>query len=743
MGPHVRFDLPSSGLPAPLAVPWPSDIYLDADGTIVDTLADWSLLKITSAEATQAIANGYAALDGFGRNSGMVFSIDGIAADDAIDPATLPVTPKDGADPSATVALIDIAAGTRLPCTAGWDAFTHSLTIVTEDVLESGHQYAAVVTTGVHLATGKPIGASAGFAAIRDGSRANATAMLYGTGVDAAVAAGIPKAQLAAVTVFTTETRQHELRAIRDALVAGTYGAAPTLLTTNVAAPYHYVRFGSTTHPGWTATLDEWLGAARKDTAGNDLTGLPQPPEPATTGVAHDALGAVVTASFVSPEFRRPFAMTADPSDGTIAYDASGNAMPHDANAQVPVTIFLPKGPAPAGGFPVVIFQHGLGGERSNAFAIANQFAAAGIATAAIDAPLHGMRMDGAADTSSFGKGTYSGPDGFVDGGNPLAILTMSADLRNYTAAEDNLWQTVLDLVQLRRLIAGCDLSVVADEYGGTAPTLDNGHVGFFGWSLGGQIGGVFAGVEPRTSVNPFLLDAPGTATAKTLADSAVYSGDTTLLAAQAMMPEQTLDAGIYAGAIEVLQGLVDRADAGAFAGDSDHDLWIFRANNDESLPTRWNDTIVRAFGATQLTPTLRAADRVTQGGSKLATGRVVGFYEAAPGNHAVLTYRFDVVHYQAPFPRGGDTRFVTVATPFPIRMPVVGGQLAVIHFFETTWAGAPEIDVGNPAYVGLAPVADSDDDGYCDATDTDPFDPTVHPAGAPDCARDVGFTYP
>src|SRR5205807_10640637 len=121
---------------------------------------------------------------------------------------------------------------------------------------------------------------------------------------------------------------------------------------------------------------------------------------------------------------------------------------------------------------------------------------------------------------------------------------------------------------------------------------------------------------------------------------------------------------------------------------------------------------------------------------------------EAEPGQHDFLINRFGKLTYAPPYPRDGDTRFVNLAQPITIRQPVIGGQLAIIHFMQTTWAGAPEIDVGNAAYLGLLPVRDTDDDGYCDADETaagtDPFDPASKPTtGAPSCVRDVGFTGP
>ncbi len=746
-GVTVRFALPASGVPQPLAVPWPSDIYrTDPDGTIVDGLMDWSLVKVTNPEPSALLAD-FGALDGFGRQTGALFSIDGLTGSDGIDPATLPADPDAGADPAATVALLDLATGARVPCTAGWDQFTHVLAVAPEDVLAPAHAYAAIVTSAVRTTTGASLAATSAFAAIRDGARKTDAEQLCGGAVDAAIAAGIARDKIVAATSFTTTDDHAKLRRIRDALVADTYGPAPMLLTTGLTAPYHYVRFGASTHAGWTATLAEWLGMPRKDSGGQDLTGFPGAPEPATTSSGYDAIAAVVTAAFVSPEFRRPFAMTAAYDDGTIAYDGSGNAIAYDMSQQIPVTIVVPKGPAPAAGFPVVIFQHGLGSDRSVIAAMANELARAGIATFAIDAPLHGLRAAGAEDATSQGKGTYAGPDGLPDTGNSLALLAMTADLRSALAARDNFWQAVLDLVQLRRLVGNVDLSVVADEFGGIAPVLDTSHVAYFGWSMGGQLGAMLSGVEPRASIDPFVLAAPAAAGAKSLLDSPAYDGQSTLLAAQARVPEQTLEAADMAALVQLLTSVTNDIDSATYAGESDHDVLMIRGADDEQVPARWSNTLARAYGATQLTPTLAPAPHLPQGGSTLTGSRVAGLFETAPGGHDFMIDRYNRISYAPPYPRDGDPRFVQLAKAYSIRSPVVGAQLAVIHFITTTWAGAPEIDVGNAAYVGLLPVADTDDDGYCDATETgagtDPFDPTSHPSSAADCVRDVGFSWP
>ncbi len=66
----------------------------------------------------------------------------------------------------------------------------------------------------------------------------------------------------------------------------------------------------------------------------------------------------------------------------------------------VPVLVAVPNanspsgGTPPTGGWPVVIFQHGITGNRTNMFAVAPALAAAGFVTVAIDLPLHGLAPD-------------------------------------------------------------------------------------------------------------------------------------------------------------------------------------------------------------------------------------------------------------------------------------------------------------------------------------------------------------
>ncbi|WIG93684.1 hypothetical protein [Myxococcus sp. SDU36] len=92
----------------------------------------------------------------------------------------------------------------------------------------------------------------------------------------------------------------------------------------------------------------------------------------------NDAVGRVFIGAYHSP-------FLLDDAQGTL-----NRATPRID--RVPFMLFTPAGTAPADGYPVVVFGHGLTGNRTNIMTVANNFNAAGYAVAAIDTVFHGER---------------------------------------------------------------------------------------------------------------------------------------------------------------------------------------------------------------------------------------------------------------------------------------------------------------------------------------------------------------
>jgi len=207
---------------------------------------------------------------------------------------------------------------------------------------------------------------------------------------------------------------------------------------------------------GFTANNLTWLNVTVDPPAPSATpVGVPASALLAGTGIPTTDLGNVYFGLFQSPLF------------------ATGGA----TTDSVTFLISVPAAAAPAGGYPVVVFQHGITSDKSVALAIANTLAQAGYATLAIDAPFHGDRTVGA-----------SSGDGFFTAN----LLQNRANI--YQAALD-LWET-LDVVE-----AGIDLDGVAGA------DLDATQIEFAAHSLGSIIGSVFLAQETRAT--KMILSSP------------------------------------------------------------------------------------------------------------------------------------------------------------------------------------------------------------------------------------------
>lgn len=215
------------------------------------------------------------------------------------------------------------------------------------------------------------------------------------------------------------------------------------------------------------------------------------------------------------------------------------------ADQRIPVLVSVPNATAaagtcvkPAAGWPVVIVQHGITGNRTQALAMADSYADACFVVAAIDLPLHGLTPD------------YNEDGNGVDNTSPLycssttpnpACLgaierTFNVDLVNNSSgatagdgridssgahfinlpspltSRDNTRQASADLIVFARTITTLDVT------GDGVADVDPARVHLTGLSLGGMTGTVaskfanfatFTASAPGGGITRLLLDSP------------------------------------------------------------------------------------------------------------------------------------------------------------------------------------------------------------------------------------------
>jgi pimeloyl-ACP methyl ester carboxylesterase len=273
--------------------------------------------------------------------------------------------------------------------------------------------------------------------------------LLTGSFEAAAATQGIDPADVVLSWVFTTESITPVLNAVVEMTVPGDIEVTPTTFATakadiyvgSLALPY-YLTAASPTDP--TAPLTEHWSA---DTEGAPLTWFS--PQPVVTGTE-----------------TIPLLMTVPNAQSNVG------------------------GTPPADGWPVVIFQHGITGDRTSMLGIADRLADEGFAVLAIDLPLHGIAdpdnglytgIERTFDLDLVDNATGEpGPDGVIDPSGQHFI-----NLQYLLTSRDNLRQAVADLLVLRESLGAV-----------TSPPLNAGQVHFLGHSLGGIVGTVYLAMQ-------------------------------------------------------------------------------------------------------------------------------------------------------------------------------------------------------------------------------------------------------
>jgi dienelactone hydrolase len=249
-----------------------------------------------------------------------------------------------------------------------------------------------------------------------------------------------------------------------------------------------------------------------------------------------------------------------DPVKPTVVHDVNtGTPLSSDPSTQVGALVLLPATAAPAAGWPVVIFQHGITRARGDVLAVAGGLTNSGFAVVAIDAVNHGTRAVRISNTT---VGTISCADVNVGipaprtdrGPDPTAksdcyAPVLSPDL---AATRDTFRQTVLDIQQLTTSLKACGTTACG------ALKVNANNIFYMGHSLiGGNLGSL--AVASSDNIKAGVLNAAGAGWLDIIENTAAT------VKFQCPLVDALIDAGLLMGA---------KYDATAMTGLCTTDAW-------------------------------------------------------------------------------------------------------------------------------------------------------------------------
>ncbi|MBC7978368.1 MAG: hypothetical protein H7138_25565 [Myxococcales bacterium] len=495
--PIVEFD-PSNSI-----IPFPNNLVLDpATGKV-------SLPKQCGEGVAQTVirTNLLNTLDGFGTYESAMQ----VTFSQMLDPASLTghvlvyQLVKGGAanDPTKATA---IPALTIPGLTVRFDAncenpkMVTALTIIAQGALEQKSTYVVALTKGIKTAGGEEFGASFTWSVISQAEtpvtfdmNGNVTENL--TPLDPKDAAqlaqlkgisqlwGVHKASLDFVAAAGT--------ARSDVLVAWTFNTQSTDALDPAVAESPAAKVAKRPLQGTATILPVGVTPAQFLTS----RGVP-----CAGGVPCAAVGDIVAGGLLSSSYQTDTANPLGVAGGPPVPGPWNNpTRPTVVHADVAIGFLaaVPAAEAPAAGYPVVVFGHGLGSSKTTVLAIASQLAAAGFASIAIDFVAHDTRAVRISKDPARGCDDARAP---VPTAAPQCFAPfLSSDL---AGTRDNIRQTVLDLQGLVASLKACGTTACG------ALKIDAAHMTYMGISLGGIVGATAVANIPEFKAA--VLNVPG-----------------------------------------------------------------------------------------------------------------------------------------------------------------------------------------------------------------------------------------
>ncbi len=294
--------------------------------------------------------------------------------------------------------------------------------------------------------------------------------------------------------------------------------------------------------------------------------------------------------------------------DRRFAFDPTAPAAP-TGTWTLDVEVHLPLARDTDDPLPVVLYGHGLGGDRGESDGVARHLTTLGLAVLAIDAPAHGEHPTATTSEDFFWIFHFFGID-------PATQAFDVFQLRNH-------WRVAThDKLQLAAAVRR-GLDVDADGLG----DLDGEQLFYAGHSLGGIMGAQLLALDP--AVLAADLSVPGGRVTEIVHRSQTFAGLVAL-----MKPAGTTD-GDVARFFAMLQAAIDRGDAATWAPrvlDGTRDVLVTMVIDDEVIPNSATRSLARAFGVEHVGPLLQEVEGLPLGAelplSANLDGRTAVFFQ-------------------------------------------------------------------------------------------------------------------
>lgn len=539
-------------------VPFPSDRYARIDastatGVRVDigdhNTGDEQLAGYAGAVAQLNDMDGFSTTGGVSLRFTERLDLRGIVLDSTMEPPATdpPNGPASYAEPGAPFYLVNVDADSAeygepvgiVPWAFSQEAddyadAEHSIIAQPAAPLRPGTEYAFVVTTALTAYDGSPVGRSQTSHDLITGAASGDYAQRVGSALDVIESSvGATRDDVVLATVFTTATVHAGIIEMAKARRAA---ASPS--------------------PG--ATWDEVNAPSETDARARFRN------------------------TYTAPEFRGA-------TSGKWEFDESGAPL---VQSVVELETFLAfSNSEKSGPRPVVIYGHGLGGDKEGNWGASERLTTLhenGVAVFSIDSPEHGSRTDGDTDLISSVYGFF----GIQDGSSEFDV----------GRARDNFRQMASDQLELVRFIKSLgELDLLPAGAPDGVPDLDVSRILYIGHSFGSVQGATILAVAPE--VTHATWNVGGAGLMMLLRDSGTFS-----IMVNGLAPPGT-PFGATARFMSVLQGIVDPGDPLNYAryvlqepldGVTDwapRDVLLQAVVRDSIVPNSTSDALARATG--------------------------------------------------------------------------------------------------------------------------------------------------